>query len=140
WVFLNNEPIIVPDVHAETRFFSGLDERTGFTTRALACVPVRIHNRPIGVIEVVNPDSGRFDADTLSLLDSLASLAGTAIMQAQRVDELRAAENRFSGLFEDSLDPILITNLEGIITDANRRSGAFFGFARAELTGMRVNT
>lgn len=140
WVAEHNEPIIVPDVRADTRFFSGVDARTGFTTRATACVPVRLHNRPIGVIQVLNPASGRFDDDTLNLLDSLASLAGTAIIQAQRVDELRAAENRFSGLFEDSLDPILMTNLEGVVTDANRRASEFFGFERAELIGMRVNT
>jgi NtrC-family two-component system sensor histidine kinase KinB len=140
WVAEHNQPIIVPDVHSETRFFAGVDAQTGFVTQALACVPVRLNNRPIGVIEVLNPASGHFDPDTLNLLDSLASLAGTAIIQAQRVDELRAAENRFSGLFEDSLDPILITNLEGIITDANRRASQFFGFARAELIGMRVNT
>ncbi|MFI4982332.1 MAG: GAF domain-containing protein, partial [Nevskiales bacterium] len=140
WVAEHNEPIIVPDVRADKRFFSGMDERTGFVTRALACVPVRIQNRAIGVIEVVNPASGRFDPDTLHLLDSLASLAGTAIMQARRVDELRAAENRFAGLFEDSLDPILITDLEGLITDANRRAAEFFGFSRAELIGMRVTT
>jgi two-component system, NtrC family, sensor histidine kinase KinB len=140
WVAQHNEAIIVPDVRADERFFSGVDERTGFVTRALACVPVRIQNRPIGVIEVVNPASGRFDPDTLHLLDSLASLAGTAIVQARRVAELRAAENRFSGLFEDSLDPILITNLEGIITDANRRASEFFGFTRDELINMRVTT
>jgi NtrC-family two-component system sensor histidine kinase KinB len=140
WVAQHNEPIIVPDVRVDERFFSGLDERTGFVTRALACVPVRIQNQSIGVIEVVNPASGRFDPDTLNLLDSLASLAGTAIVQARRVDELRAAENRFAGLFEDSLDPILITNLEGLITDANRRASEFFGFARVELVGMRVTT
>jgi len=140
WVAEHNEPIIVPDVRTETRFFSGLDDLTGFVTRSLACVPVRIHNRPIGVIEVVNPASGRFDPDTLNLLESLASLAGTAIIQAQAVDELRAAENRFSGLFEDSLDPILISNLEGTITDANRRASEFYGIARADLLGMRVNT
>ena len=138
WVALNNEPIIVPDVRADPRWASGFDERSGYTTRALACVPVQIENRAIGVIEVVNPASGRFDPDTLDLLNSLASLAGTAIVQAQRVAELKAAENRFTALFEDSLDPIMITNLEGVITDANRRAAEFFGYSRDELVSMRV--
>ena len=140
WVAQHNEPIIVPDARADERFFSGLDEQTGFVTRALACVPIRIQNRAIGVIEVVNPASGEFDPDTLRLLDSLASLAGTAIVQAQRVAELQAAENRYVGLFEDSLDPIVVTNLAGVITDANRRACEFFGLTRPELLGMRVNT
>jgi two-component system, NtrC family, sensor histidine kinase KinB len=138
WVAQNNEPIIVPDVSADPRFFGGMDEQTGFVTRALACVPVRIQDRAIGVIEVVNPASGSFDPDTLSLLDSLASLAGTAIVQAQRVAELQAAENRFAGLFEDSIDPILITNLEGVITDVNRRAVEFFGYPRNQVCGMRI--
>jgi len=140
WVAEHNEPMIVPDVRTEPRFFGGVDARTGFTTRALACVPVRLNNRPIGVIQVLNPASGAFDDDTLNLLDSLASLAGTAIIQAQRVDELRAAESRFSGLFEDSLDPILITDLEGNITDANHEAAEFFGIGRPELVGLRVNS
>jgi len=51
------------------------------------------------------------------------------------VAEIQAAERRFVGLFEDSLDPILVTNLEGVITDANRRATEFFGYGRDELTG-----
>jgi PAS domain S-box-containing protein len=139
WVAQQNEPIVVADVRADPRFFRGMDESTGFLTRALACVPVRIGERPIGVLEVVNPASGDFDPETLHLLDSLASLAGTAIVQAQRVAEIQAAENRFVGLFEDSLDPILITNLDGVIFDANHSAVGFFGYTRDNLRGMRVN-
>jgi len=138
WVAEHNEPIIVPDVRADERFFKGLDEESGFVTRALACVPVRLDDRAIGVIEVVNPASGVFDPETLHLLDSLASLAGTAIVQARRVAEIQAAESRFVGLFEDSLDAILITNLDGEVTDANRSAVKFFGYPRAELLGLRV--
>jgi two-component system, NtrC family, sensor histidine kinase KinB len=139
WVAQHNEPMIVPDVHADKRFFRGLDDRTGFHTRALACVPVRINKRAIGVIEVVNPATGVFDPETLQQLESLASLAGTAIVQSQRVTELQAAENRFVGLFEDSLDPILITNLEGMVTDANHSAVGFFGYSREELVGLLIH-
>lgn len=138
WVALNNEPIIVPDVRSDPRFFEGVDARTGFVTKALACVPIRIGNRAIGVIEAVNPASGAFDPETLEQLDSLASLAGTAIAQARRVAELQAAENRFVGLFEDSVDPILISDLDGNISDVNRQASAFFGYARQELVGRRI--
>jgi PAS domain S-box-containing protein len=138
WVAENNAPIIVPDVRNDPRFFGGVDARTGFITRALACVPVRLGSQPLGVIEVVNPASGTFDPETLEQLDSLASLAGTAIAQARRVAEIQAAEHRFMGLFEDSLDPILISDLDGNVTDANRQAAAFFGWPRAELVGRRI--
>ncbi len=139
WVAQHNEPMIVPDVRTDTRFFPGLDDQTGFHTRALACVPVRINKRAIGVIEVVNPATGAFDPDTLHLLESLASLAGTAIVQAQRVAELQAAENRFVALFEDSLDPILISNLDGLVTDANHSAVGFFGYSREQLIGLLIH-
>ena len=138
WVAQHNAPIIVPDVRSDPRFFGGVDARTGFVTRALACVPIRISNQPIGVIEVVNPASGVFDPETLEQLDSLASLAGTAIAQARRVAEIQAAELRFVGLFEDSLDPILISDLDGLITDVNRQAAAVFGGPRSELIGQRI--
>lgn len=138
WVAQHNAPIIVPDVRSDPRFYGGVDERTGFVTRALACVPIRIGNAAIGVIEVVNPASGAFDSETLEQLDSLASLAGTAIAQARRMADIQAAEMRFVGLFEDSLDPILITDLDGTITDANRQAAAFFGYTRDELAGRRI--
>lgn len=140
WVAQHNEPIVVPSARTDPRFFKGLDDKSGFETRALACVPVRIGDRAIGVLEVVNPAGGVFDPETLHLLDSLASLAGTAIVQTQRVAEIQAAENRFVGLFEDSLDPILITNLDGVITDANHSAVGFFGYPRDNLMGLRVNS
>jgi PAS domain S-box-containing protein len=138
WVAQNNRATLVPDVHADPRFYPGVDEVTGFTTVAIACVPVQIQNRVIGVIEVLNPLDGPFVPETLSLLSSLATVAGTAIFHAQWVSELQVAENRYSSLFEDNIDPILITNLDGIITDANRTAVTFFGYERDELVSQRV--
>ena len=140
WVAQHNEPAIVPNVRTDPRFFADLDKQSGYQTRAIACAPIRLQNQVMGVIEVLNPLGGAFAAETLSLLDSLASLAGTAITHAQQVTELQAAENRFSSLFEHSIDPILITNLNGIITDANRTAVDFFGYGREELIGLRVTT
>jgi len=70
------------------------------------------------------------------LLGSLAALAGTAIVHAKHVADIQAAEERFVGLFQDSLDPILLTNLDGIITDANKKALEFFGFD--EMVVMKV--
>jgi NtrC-family two-component system sensor histidine kinase KinB len=140
WVAQNNQPILVSDVTADPRFSRGVDQQTGFLTRAVACVPVQIKGQVIGVIEVRNPVNGLFDAETLNLLNSLASLAGTAIVHAQQVEELTAAESRFAGLFEDSIDPILITDLNGVVTDANRKAVEFFGYDKAELIKLRITT
>ena len=122
WVASHNEPALVPDVNQDPRFFKAVDKQTGFVTRAIASVPIRIKDQVIGIIEVLNPIHGAFLPETLELMANLGSLAGTAIVHAQWVQDLQAAESRFAGLFEDSIDPILITDLDGVITDANRRA------------------
>ncbi len=140
WVAQTNQAVLTTDVPRDPRFKRGLDQQTGLLTRASAAVPVRLQNDVIGVIEVMNPTEGRFAPDTLNLLESLASLAATAIVHAQQVEELKAAESRFSSLFEDNIDPIIITNQDGLITDANRKAVEVFGYNRDELIGLRVTT
>jgi two-component system, NtrC family, sensor histidine kinase KinB len=139
WVAANNQPALVPEVMADPRFYPSMDQKTGYNTRAIASVPIAIQARVIGIIEAINPLKGRFDSEAINLLTSLASLAGTAIVHAQWFAELQAAESRFAGLFEDSIDPLLITDLNGIITNANRKALEFFGYRRSELLGLRVS-
>jgi PAS domain S-box-containing protein len=140
WVVKNNQSVMTSNVPGDPRFRRGLDQQTGLLTLASAAVPVRVQEQVIGVIEVMNPAEGQFNSDTMNLLESLASLSATAIVHAQQVEELKAAESRFSSLFEDNIDPIIITNLDGIITDANRKAVEVFGYSREELIGLRVTT
>lgn len=140
WVAQNNESVLTTDVPRDARFRRGMDQQTGLFTLAGAAVPVRVQNKVIGVIEVMNPPEGRFAPDTMSLLESLAALAATAIVHAQQVEELQAAESRFSSLFEDNIDPIIITDLDGLVSDANRKAVEVFGYKRDSLIGLRVST
>jgi PAS domain S-box-containing protein len=140
WVVKNNQPVMTNNVPGDPRFRRGLDQQTGLLTLASAAVPVRVQDQVIGVIEVMNPPGGNFDPDTMNLLESLASLSATAILHAQQVEELKSAESRFSSLFEDNIDPIIITNLDGLITDANHKAMEVFGYSREELIGLRVTT
>ena len=138
WVAEHDEPLVVPDVKADERFFSGADEEAGFETRTIAAVPISVQRRIIGVLEAVNPRSREFSPLNLELLRSIAGLAGTAINHAQMFTETQAARLRYAGLFEDSIDPILISDLDGRVTDANHRAESFLGYSSAALLGRSV--
>ena len=138
WVAEHDEPLVVPDVKTDERFFSGADEEAGFETRTIAAVPISVQRRIIGVLEAVNPRSHEFSPLHLELLRSIAGLAGTAITHAQLFTETQAARLRYAGLFEDSIDPILISDLEGRVTDANHRAESFLGYSSAALLGRSV--
>jgi PAS domain S-box-containing protein len=68
----------------------------------------------------------------------IAGLAGTAISHARLFAETQAARRRYASLFEDSIDPILITDLRGVVSDANQRAQSFLGLSRAELIGQSI--
>lgn len=54
-------------------------------------------------------------------MTGIGSLAGTAIRHAQLFEQLQAAHQRYLELFEDSIDPIIITDWDGHILESNRR-------------------
>ncbi len=138
WVVEHDELLLVADVQGDPRFSRKVDEQVGFETRAIAGAPIRVKGRTIGVLEAVNPRRDEFMQEQMELLKGIAAQAGTAITHAQLFAEIQAAQLRYAGLFEDSVDPILITDLGGTITDANRRAETFLGYPRKELLGISV--
>jgi PAS domain S-box-containing protein len=138
WVAKHGEALVVPDVRDDERFYAGSDEEAGFETRTIAAVPIKVQKRIIGVLEAINPHDGEFAPLEVELLRGIAGLAGTAIAHAQLFTETQAARLRYAGLFEDSIDPILISDLDGNITDANHRAETYLGSSSAELLGQSV--
>lgn len=122
WVAQHRQAVIVPRAAADSRFYDGIDRRIGFKTKAIACVPVLVDERLLGVIEAINPQERDFGEDTLVLLKGIASLAGLAIHHAQLFDTLRAAEARYRTLFEQATDMVLLSDEQGRILEANRRA------------------
>jgi GAF domain-containing protein len=74
WVIKYGEDLIVPYPGLDARFFEGVDERTGFSTRSILCGPIRVGERAIGAIEVLNKTQGTFNDDDLVLLRAIARL------------------------------------------------------------------
>ncbi len=138
WVAENEEAVLVEDVRDEPRFFAGVDELTGMLTSSLACAPIYVQGELIGVLEAINLPPDGMAAEQLELLKGIAGLAGTAIAHAQMFSETRSARERYAGLFNDSIDPILITDLQGRITEANLRAEIFLDYPMAERLGSSV--
>ncbi len=122
WVAQEGRGVVVDDVHSDSRFDPQNDERTGFTTKAIACAPLRYRGEVIGILEAINPQNKVFDQDALLVLTGIGSLAGTAVRNAQLFEHLQAAHQSYRELFEDSIDPILITRWDGKIIEANRQA------------------
>jgi putative nucleotidyltransferase with HDIG domain len=104
WVAQNGEPLIVNDPEKDPRFYNGVNGKTGFKTRNLICVPVKIKKKVIGVLEAINKQGGEnFDQDDISLFTSLADLVAIALDNARLYQEL---EEIFFQVVESLADAI----------------------------------
>ena len=135
WVIQTGRSALVPEASVDERFYPGVDERTGWRTRALLAVPVKVEGHAIGVIEALNPPGGAFGEDAQRLLLAVADLAAAAIRNAELYERVRQAECRYESLFNDSADPIVVLDLDGRILDLNQRVIEMLGHPREQLIG-----
>lgn len=124
WVIKNRQGAFITDTQSDPRFDPKVDQITGFNTRSLLCAPIQARGEVLGIIEALNPQGGSIDPGDLPVLTGIGNLAGTAIRHAQLYENLEAAHLRYRQLFESSIDPILITNWEGQILEANHQAEA----------------
>lgn len=136
-ILKNGQGVVVSDVSKDSRF-KNVDRFGGIETRAVAIAPIQAQGRVIGVLEAINPTSGEFDPDALLVLNGLGGLAGTTIHNAQLFERLDIAHQHYRELFEDSIDPILLTDWEGKILEANRQALALSGYDEARLRDMNI--
>jgi len=89
WVAKDGDPLIVNAPEKDPRFFKGVDGRTEFKTRNIICVPVRVKEKVIGVLEAVNKqEEEAFDKEDLSIFASLADQVAIALDNARLYLEL----------------------------------------------------
>ena len=79
WVFEHKQSLIINDVPNDPRFYSGVQEKTGYVTKNMIAVPMQVKNDCIGVIELLNKadclDFTEEDLDIIKILGNQASIA-----------------------------------------------------------------
>jgi len=91
-VFQTGRSVRIDNVSTDRHFYSGVDKKTGLTTRSVLAAPLVANEVRLGVIEAVNP-LGReaFSENDLALLEALAESVARAIHNADKVGKLRVS-------------------------------------------------
>lgn len=139
WVVHEGEGVVIPVVNEDKRFQPGVEQFKGLEARAMAVAPIYAQGRVNGVLQAINPRSGAFDPDALLVLAGIGNLAGTTIQHAQLFERLQAAHKRYRELFDDSVDPIFVTDWDGKIHEANRQAALISGRTSKQLQGMLID-
>ncbi len=97
-VFRDNRILHAADAEADARRFRPADDGTGFATRTMLAVPMRIDGQPVGVLQALNAEAGRFDRADAEALLIIASQAAVAIRNARHDAALQRAHARLASL------------------------------------------
>ncbi len=135
---LEGHGVVVPDV-SQDKHYGESDQFGGVEMRSVVVAPIQSQGRVIGIIEAINPIAKSFDPDALLVMTGIGGLAGTTIQNAQLFERLQAAHQRYRELFEDSIDPMLITDWDGRILEANRQATILSGYTSETLHTLRVD-
>lgn len=130
--------MVVPDV-SQAGNYSDADRFGGVEMRTVVVAPIQSQGRTIGIIEAINPIAKSFDPDALLVMTGIGGLAGTSIQNAELFERLQAAHQRYRELFEDSIDPMLITDWDGRILEANRQAMLLSGYSSDQLHSLTID-
>ena len=84
WVAEHGEAVNLPDAYADPRFESEVDLRLGFKTKSLLCLPILSKaDETIGVLQLLNKNSGPFTNADENLLRAISDHVALALENAQ---------------------------------------------------------
>ncbi|HEX2032362.1 MAG TPA: PAS domain S-box protein [Actinomycetota bacterium] len=130
-------PVIVRDLSREQRFDAPeLLTSHGVTSGLSVVIPGE--ERPFGVIGAHTRRARAFTADDVNFLQAVAHTLGGAVRRLRVQDALRDSEARYRELFENALDLVFTTDLDGRITAVNRAARRVLGYEPDEVLGMNV--
>ena len=134
---------LIVDTRESALFFDGIDQKTGFETRSILCVPLIVHKETIGAIELLNKKPTKSNPDGLfsevdkHLLSILSASAALAIHNARMASELVQTEMiqqelQIARTIQESFLPANEDNhpIVGINQAAKNVSGDFFDYFR----------
>ncbi len=145
------KPLLLEDVYTHPKFYRGHDDATGYRTKSMMTVPLKVGERITGVAQVINRlDGGVFDADDLELFIALCSLAAIAIENAKMHQSLMEKQRlvrdmEFARTVQESFLPqqapeIMNYRFSAHYTPAQEVGGDFYDFIHlgSQRTGIVI--
>ncbi|MBF0138316.1 MAG: GAF domain-containing protein [Magnetococcus sp. DMHC-1] len=96
-VITTNRSEVVLDCTRDKRFAAGVDQRSGFKTQSMLCVPLAFGSNAFGAIQIINKKSGikkQFTTEDQRMVEDLALSAAIAVRNARVLDSVNQVQQR----------------------------------------------
>jgi len=135
----DGKPLLLEDAYTHPKFHRAHDDATGYRTKSMITVPLKVGERITGIAQVINRlDNKSFDQDDLELFIALCSLAAIAIENAKMHKSLMEKQRlvkdmEFARTIQESFLPQKTPEIAGYqfsahYTPAQEVGGDFYDF------------
>ena len=95
-------PLLIQDVRKDPRWYSNISDSLGFETRSIACVPMKVDGKIIGVVQIIDKaDGGAIERRDMKTLEVFAELAALAIGNARKIQQVKQQNQHLKAELED---------------------------------------
>ncbi|MEO8607077.1 MAG: ATP-binding protein [Chloroflexota bacterium] len=131
--------IVVRDITTDPRWPLLADAPDTPKSGSAIGLPMEKNGYMYGVFTLIHPEIDFFDNDTVEMLSAIIDVVSSAIGNAIVLNATPKDEGRYQWLFEDAVVPIIISDLDGYIVDANRKACEFLQYKRQDILQLPVS-
>lgn len=106
WVIDNGSVVRVDDAKKDSRFYPDIDEVTGYETRSVLCVPLRLSSGVIGALQFVSKEYGAFNKEDDDIISYFADQAALSIEKAKFYEDEKNFEIHLTNILSNINDRI----------------------------------
>ncbi len=119
-VFTTGRSVNIPFAYADLRFDPSFDNRTGYFTRSILCVPVTNKDgKTIGVTQVLNKQGGPFTEADEARLKAFTAQISIGLENAKLFDDVQNMKNYNEAMLESMSNGVVTFDSEGKIVTCN---------------------
>ncbi len=128
YVAATGEKLNIPDAYKDERFDVSSDQKTGYRTRNILCMPVfNSGGKLIGVSQLINRIQGQFTTLDESFMRAFNTQAGIALENAQLFQEISLEKQYQKDMLESLSDAVISTDMTGRIVTINESALKLLG-------------
>ena len=127
------ETLNILDAYSDARFDVSADQKTGYRTRTILCMPVfNSSGKLIGVSQLINKQQGQFTTLDESFMRAFNTQAGIALENAQLFQEISLEKQYQKDILESLSDAVISTDMVGRIVTINEAALKLLGCPMGE--------
>ncbi|TAE59247.1 MAG: adenylate/guanylate cyclase domain-containing protein [Nostocales cyanobacterium] len=139
YVASTGQALNIPDAYQDPRFDPTTDNKTGYVTKNILCLPVfNSANELIGVTQLINKDQGSFTSSDEEFMRAFNIQAGIALENARLFENVLLERQYQKDILQSLSDAVISTDMQGQIVTINDAALELLGCPLRE-ANRRVN-